>query len=105
MGGDMQMGTGVGTVVGVDSGEGSIRGNLDPRDSEAGMALAVAGAAFVLLVVTVGKAGGSIPQRLLVVGQFVLVIAAASAVGQYAARTWALRHPDNRIAAGITVAL
>jgi hypothetical protein len=102
--GMLQQDTGVGTVVGTDSGEGSIRGHLDPRDSEAGAALAIAVAAFVILLVTIGRDAKGF-GRILVVGQFVLIVIAASAVGQYAARTWALRHPDNRIAAGVSVAI
>jgi len=100
-----QQDSGVGTIVGASAGEGSIRANLHPADSEAGMGLLLAAVAFGILVVTIGRSTTGVGQKVIVVGQFVLVVIAASAVGQYAARTWALRHPDNRIAAGITVAI
>ena len=103
MPGQLNTDTGVGNVVGVDAGEGSIR-DLHPGDSEAGMALAVAVGAFGILLLTVGKGAKGL-DKLVVVGMTILVVISASAVGQYAARTWALRHPDNRLAAGVTVAI
>jgi hypothetical protein len=97
---------GVGTVIGGGSAEdgGGIRDHLDPRTSEAGMTLAVVVVAFVILLATIGKGGRGLGKAI-VVGQFVLIVAAASIISQWAARTWALRHGDNRLAAAVTVAL
>ena len=102
MPGQLQTDSGVGTVVGGgNADEGSVRDYLAPS-TEAGMALWVAAAAFIFLILTVGK-GARGAGKLLSVGYFILIVALADGVAHWAARTWNLRHPDWIGAPAVTI--
>jgi hypothetical protein len=72
-------------------------------DTEAGQALLIAGLGFLILLVTVGRGEGGIVGRVGKVLETVLVIAAASWVAQYAARSYAATHPDGPLADGFRI--
>jgi hypothetical protein len=95
--------SGVGEVVlgGGSEDRGTIRDYLNPS-TDAGQAMMVAGAAFVLLLLTVGKSSKG-AGKLLAVGYFVLIVALADGVAHWAARTWNLRHPDGIGSSAITI--
>lgn len=96
-----QSGPGIGTVVGPDANQagGSVRDVLSPS-TPGGQALLVALGAFVLLLFTVAREG-RITARILNAVGFVVVVLAASVVGQWAARQYVTMHPDGPLADGI----
>ena len=96
-----QSGPGVGTVVGpsAEGERGSAAEVLSPN-TEAGQALIVAAVGIVVLLFTVAREGG-IFQRLGNAVAFVVVIAAASMVGQYLARMYVLQYPTGPLVEGI----
>lgn len=92
--GDLQLGSSVGTVVGNDDDRGSVAEHLHPS-TEAGSAMIFAGVAFVILLLTVGRGDGGLGKRALRVGEFILIVFAATVVANYAGRTFALLHSDK----------
>jgi hypothetical protein len=102
MPGPMQGSSEVGTVVGTGEDRGSVAEHLHPS-TEAGQALIVFAVAFAILLLTVGRQAPGL-RKLVVVGEFVLVISAASAVKNYAVRTWVATHPEAPGSAGLTIA-
>jgi hypothetical protein len=99
--GSYQLGSGVGTVVGpADDDKGSIGDNLG-TGTAAGQALILTGIAFALLLITVGREAGGVVGKVGRVVEFVVIVAAASAVAQWAGRTYASQYPDGPLAAGV----
>jgi putative copper export protein len=70
--------------------------------TEAGQALLIAAVSFAILLWSVGR-GRRGADRLIAVGEFILIVMAASLVGHYAARNYVMRHPDGAVAAGLTI--
>jgi len=99
--GSYQLGSGVGTVVGPASDDtGKVSEHLGP-DTAAGQALMIAGLSFLLLIITIGREAGGVVGKVGRVIEFVVVIAAASAVGQWAAREYVTLYPDGPLAGGV----
>lgn len=100
----MNLGSSVGTVVG-NYGSGDMvedepaRNVLGP-DTEAGQAILVVVAAFVVLWIAVGPGGGIVQRggRVLI---SIALVAAAVIAANFMGRTYALRHPDWPLAQGI----
>jgi hypothetical protein len=90
----------VGDVVGTPDDRGSIRENLNPS-TDAGQALIVAGVGVLILLFTIAKPAQGLGRKAMVMGEFILVVGAASAVAHYVARTWTLSHPEAPGAVGV----
>ena len=97
-----QQGSGIGTVVGPASdqpGGGTIAEAVSPQTA-AGQALIVAAIGLAVLLFTVAREGGVVQRVGNAIG-FVVVIAAASWIAQYAGRMYVLQHPDGPLADGV----
>jgi hypothetical protein len=97
------LGSSVGNVVGNDlpTAEDQPAHEVLGPDTEAGQALLVLAVAFVLLWISVGPGGTLVQRAGRVLGSVALVGAAMVAVN-FTARTYALRHPNGPLAAGLT---
>ena len=95
------LGTSVGNIVGAgrETEDEPAKDVLGP-DTEAGQALLVTGIAIALLWIAVGPGGGPVARaaRLL---QSVALVGASMVVVNFAARAYALNHPDGPLAMGI----
>ena|SRR5437870_4939821 len=99
--GSYQLGSGVGTAVGpAPDDTGSIAEHLGPSTA-AGQALILVAIAFAILLLTIGREGSGVVGKVGRVIEFVVVIAAASAVGQWAGRQYASQWPNAPLAAGV----
>lgn len=95
----MMQGSGVGNITGAEDDKGSVREHLHPS-TDAGQALIVAGVGMAILLFTIGRPAKGLGKAV-VIGQWILVVGAASAVAHYAARTWTMLHPDAPGAVGV----
>jgi len=103
-----QLGSGVGTVAGpasapvsnADEARGGIALAVSPR-TDAGQALIVAGIGFALLLITIGRSESGVVAKVGRVIEFIVVVAAAVWVVNYAGRSYAAMNPDGVLAAGI----
>lgn len=95
-------GSAVGTVVGNDlpTMEDEPARNILGPDTEAGQALLVLGISAGLLWVAVGPGGGPLARGSRVL-QAVALVGASVVLVNFTARTYALRHPNGPLAAGI----
>ena len=88
------------TAAAVD--KGSVREVIGP-DTEAGQALLIAAFGFAILLVTVGRGEAGVVGKVGKVLETIAVIAAASWVAQYAARSYSATHPDGPLADGFRI--
>lgn len=99
----LNTGPGIGMAVGGGGGETMedepARNVLGP-DTEAGQAILVVVIAFVVMWIAVGPGGGLVGRAGRVLTSIALVAAAVIAAN-FMGRTYALRHPNAPLAAGI----